>query len=207
MSWVGKRAGLALALAIPMAPLPVAPLPVAPLPVPPGTYKIDVAHSELTFRVRHIVSRAYGTFRDWGGTIVADPSAWGTGSATIEINTASIDTRHEKRDTHLRSPDFFDVEKFPLMTFKSTSAEVNGTAVTLKGDLTIKDVTRPIVLTGEYLGASGAEGPKQRLGFHVSGKINRLDYGLKWNRALEGGGLVLGDDVEIEITVAAVRQE
>jgi polyisoprenoid-binding protein YceI len=202
MAWAGTKAALAVAIALPLSPVAVAPRSPAP-----GTYKIDVAHSELTFRVRHIVSKAYGTFRDWGGTIVADPTAWGNGSTTIEIKTASIDTRHEKRDTHLRSPDFFDVEKYPLMTFTSTSAEVTGTTVTLKGDLTIRDVTRPIVLTGEYLGASGDEGPKQRLGFHVSGKINRLDYGLTWNRVAEGGGLVLGDDVEIEITVAAVRQE
>jgi polyisoprenoid-binding protein YceI len=202
MSWVATKAALAVAVALPMAPMPVAPH------VAPGTYKIDITHSELTFRVRHIVSKAHGTFKDWGGTITADPSALGsgTGSATIEIKTASIDTRNEKRDTHLRSPDFFDVEKYPLMTFKSTSAEVKGTAVTLKGDLTIKDVTKPIVLTGEFLGASGAEGPKQRLGFHVSGKIDRLDYGLTWNRAAEGGGLVLGDEVEMEITVAAVRE-
>jgi polyisoprenoid-binding protein YceI len=201
MTWAGTKAALAVALTLPLAPVSVAPHAVAP-----GTYKIDVTHSELTFRVRHIVSRAYGTFRDWNGTIVADPAGWGSGSAVIEIRTASIDTRNEKRDTHLRSPDFFDVEKFPLMTFKSTSAEVKGTAVTLKGDLTIKDVTRPIVLSGEFLGASGAEGPKQRLGFHVSTTINRLDYGLKWNRAAEGGGLVLGDDVELDITVAAVRE-
>lgn len=201
MNWMSTRAALAVAIALPMAPMSLAPRAMAP-----GTYKIDVTHSELTFRVRHLVSRAHGTFRDWNGTIVADPAAWGGGSATIEIRTASIDTRNEKRDTHLKSPDFFDAEKFPLMTFKSTSAEVKGETVTLKGDLTIKDVTKPVVLTGEYLGATG-EGPKQRLGFHVTTKINRLDYGLTWNRAAEGGGLVLGDDVEIDITVAAVRQE
>lgn len=200
MGWVATRAGIALAVALPLAPVPV------PAPVAPGTYTIDVAHSELTFRVRHIVSRAYGTFNDWSGTITADPANWGAGAASIDIKTASINTRNERRDTHLRSADFFDVEKFPLITFRSTGVEVKGTAITLKGDLTMKDVTRPVVLTGEYLGASGAEGPKQRLGFHVSTKIDRLDYGLTWNRAAEGGGLVLGDEVEIEITVAAVRQ-
>lgn len=206
MSWLATRAGVALAVALPLAPMPAAAPALSQLPAAPGTYAIDVTHSELTFRVRHIVSRAHGTFTDWGGTIVTDPSNLGTGSANIEIRTASINTRNERRDTHLRSADFFDVEKFPVMSFRSTGVEVTGTAVTLKGDLTIKDVTRPVVLTGEYLGANGAEGPKQRLGFTVSTKINRMDYGLAWNRAAEGGGLVLGDEVEIDITVAAVRQ-
>lgn len=170
-----------------------------------STWKIDVTHSELVFRIRHLVSRVNGTFTSWGGTITADPASWNTGSAAIEIQAASIDTRQEKRDTHLRSDDFFDATNYPTITFTSTSVDVKGTALTLEGDLTIRGVTRPVVLTGEYLGMTGAPG-KERIGFTASTKINRLDYGVKYNRAVEGGGVLLGDEVEIEITVAAVRQ-
>jgi polyisoprenoid-binding protein YceI len=189
---------LAAAAALLAGPAPVAPEPVA--------WKIDVTHSELVFRVRHLVSRVPGYFREWGGTITADPANWNAGSVEIVIQTASIDTRNEKRDTHLRSPDFFDVATHPTMTFRSTAVKVEGQAVTLTGNLTIRGVTKPVTLTGEALGSTG-EGPgKQRIGFHVSGKIDRLDYGLTWNRAAEGGGVVLGDEVEIDATIAAVRQ-
>ncbi len=124
----------------------------------------------------------------------------------VNVRTASIDTNNERRDTHLRSSDFFETEKYPLMTFRSTSVVVRGEEVTLTGDLTIRDVTRRVVLTGSFLGmAAGAQG-RDRIGFTVSGTVNRLDYGLTWNRAAEGGGLVLADVVTIDVTVAAVRQ-
>ncbi|HEX5632285.1 MAG TPA: YceI family protein [Gemmatimonadales bacterium] len=178
----------------------------APATVEPVTWKIDVTHSELIFRVRHLVSRVPGTFREWSGAIVADPADWNAGSVEIVIQAASIDTRHEKRDTHLRSADFFDVANHPTLTFRSTSVQVSGESVTLKGDLTIRGTTKPVTLTGETLGTIGEGAGKQRVGFHVTTKINRLDYGLTWNRAAEGGGLVLGDEVEIDVTVAAVRQ-
>ena len=193
MLLVQAAAALAVAAAVPGTPAP-------------ATWKIDVTHSELTFRVRHLVSRVNGTFRDWGGTISADPADWNSGSVEVVIQTSSIDTRNEKRDTHLRSPDFFDVANHPTMTFRSTAVRVADGAVTLTGDLTIRGVTRQVTLTGEYLGSTG-EGPgKQRIGFHVGTTINRLDYGLTWNRAAEGGGFVLADDVELDLTVAAVRQ-
>lgn len=175
-------------------------------PADPITWKIDATHSELSFRIRHLVSRVQGTFRDWSGTIVADPADWNAGRTEIVIQAASIDTRHEKRDTHLRSADFFDVAQHPTITFTSTAVQVAGDRVTLTGNLTIRGVTKPVTLTGEALGMTG-EGPgKQRIGFHVSTRINRLDYGVSWNRAAEGGGVVLGDDVDLDITVAAVRQ-
>ncbi len=170
------------------------------------SWKIDVTHSELTFRVRHLVSRVPGTFKEWSGTITADPANWNAGAVTVTIQAASVDTKNDRRDTHLRSPDFFDAATYPTLTFRSTSVTVKDGQVTLAGDLTIRDVTKPVTLTGEFLGLTG-EGPgKQRAGFHVGTTINRLDYGLKWNRAVEGGGLLLGDDVQIDIFIEAVRQ-
>ncbi len=168
------------------------------------TFTIDKGHSELTFRIRHIMSRVSGTFTDWKGTIVGNPHAWSGGSTEIVIQSSSIDTHLEKRDTHLRSADFFDVASYPQITFRSTSVVVAGTAVTLHGDLTIRGVTKPVTLTGEYLGTSG-EGAKQRVGFHVTGRINRMDYGVAWNRVLETGGVMLGDDVDLDISIEAVR--
>lgn len=179
-------------------------LTTMPVPADTATFNIDKGHSELTFRIRHLMGRVSGTFTDWKGTITGDPVAWSGGSTEIVIQTTSIDTRLEKRDTHLRSADFFDAADFPQITFRSTSVAVTGNEVTLTGDLTIRGVTKPVVLAGEFLGTTG-DGAKQRVGFHVSGKINRMDYGVAWNRNLETGGVLLGDDVELDISVEAVR--
>lgn len=179
-------------------------LTTMPVPADTATFNIDKGHSELTFRIRHLMGRVSGTFTDWKGTITGDPVAWSGGSTEIVIQTTSIDTRLEKRDTHLRSADFFDAADFPQITFRSTSVAVTGNEVTLTGDLTIRGVTMPVVLAGEFLGTTG-DGAKQRVGFHVTGKINRMDYGVAWNRNLETGGVLLGDDVELDISVEAVR--
>ena len=175
-----------------------------PMAADTASYNIDKGHSELVFRIRHIMSRVSGTFTEWKGTITGDPATWTGGSAAVVIQAASIDTRLEKRDSHLRSADFFDTTNYPEITFRSTSVVVAGTAVTLKGDLMIRGVSKAVTLTGQYLGISG-EGMKQRVGFHVTGSLNRLDYGLAWNQALETGGLLLGDDVELDISIEAVR--
>jgi polyisoprenoid-binding protein YceI len=181
--------------------------PVAPDTTPaPTTWKIDVTHSELLFRIRHLVSRVTGTFTDWDGVITAEPDDWARGSVAVRIRTRSISTNNERRDNDLRSANFFLSDSFPEMTFRSTAVEVQGENLTLTGDLTIKQTTRPVTLTGSYLGrAPGREG-RDRIGFTVSTKINRLDYGITWNRVAEGGGAVLGDEVTIEITVSAVKQ-
>jgi polyisoprenoid-binding protein YceI len=190
-------------LATALTPAPVA---VLPSDTTATRWVVDKTHSELFFRVRHLVSRVRGTFTDWDATITAEPGQWAGGSVEVNVRTASIDTNNDRRDTHLRSADFFEVEKFPAMTFRSTSVEVNGDEITLTGDLTIRDVTKPVVLKGTYLGLTAGQGGRDRIGFEVKGTVNRLDYGLKWNRAAEGGGLVLGDEVTIEVTVAAVKQ-
>ena len=176
----------------------------APVARDTATFTIDKAHSELTFRIRHMMSRVSGTFGDWRGALTGDPAAWTGGSTEIVIQAASIDTRNEKRDSDLRSPDFFDVATYPEVTFRSKSVSVTGSAVTLKGELTMRGVTKPVTLTGEYLGSAG-QGPKQRVGFHVTGTVNRQDFGITWNRTLDAGGLLLGDEVELDISIEAVR--
>jgi len=171
---------------------------------PADTWKIDVTHSELLFKIRHLVSTVPGTFLDWSGVLCADPDHLAGGSVEVTIQTASITTRHERRDADLRSANFFDAANNPTITFKSTRVDVKGSAITLTGDLTMRGVTRPVVLEGEYNGSMGV-GAQQRIGFSVTGRINRLDWGITWNRAVEGGGMLLGDEVVLEIAISAVR--
>lgn len=190
----------ALALATPVAGQAPTAAPSQPI------WRIDRTHSELTFRIRHLVSRVSGHFGDWSGTITVDPANLAAGTVAVEIKAASIDTDNERRDNDLRSDRFFDVARFPLLTFRSTRVEVNGSSLRIHGDLTIRDVTRAVVLEGEYLGRTGS-GAQERLGFAASTRINRLDYGVTWNRLVEGGGSLLGDEVTIEIAIAAVRAD
>jgi polyisoprenoid-binding protein YceI len=170
----------------------------------PAVWNIDPAHSGVGFTIRHFVSRVRGKFNDVKGTITADPEAWQNGTVEVEIATSSISTGNDKRDTHLRSNDFFAADSFPTITFKSTRIERTGDAAKIYGNLTIRGVTRPVVLEGQFTGLmKSAQG--DRVGFEASTTVNRLDYGVKWNRAAEGGGVMLGDEVKIDITVEAVR--
>lgn len=188
-----------LALSLLVAPVQAA------APADPVTWTIDVTHSEITFRVRHFVTKVPGTFKSWQGTITADPENLAGGSVEVTVDVASVDTRNDRRDTHLRSPDFFAADSFPTMTFRSTKVEVNGSAITVTGDLTIRGTARQVVLNGEYAGTFGPPVPRQqRIGFSASTRLNRLDYGLRWNRLVEGANM-LGDDVEITINIEAVR--
>ncbi len=168
------------------------------------TWSIDVAHSEVNFRIRHFMGRVSGTFTDWSGTIQGDPANWSGGSVTATINVASVDTRQERRDADLRSGRFFAVDSFPTITFVSRSVVQQGDSLTVSGDLTMRGVTKPVVLKGMVLGVMPGERP--RAGFEVTTTLNRLDYGVMYNRVLEGGGTMLGDDVEIRINVEALRQ-
>lgn len=170
------------------------------------TWKIDPTHSELTFRIRHYVTKVRGTFTRWEGTITADPAALNRGAVQVTIDAKSIDTNDERRDNHLRSNDFFATDSFPTLSFKSTRVEAAGEALKVHGDLTIRGITRPVVLTGNFNGITKDAQGKERIGFEASTKINRLDHKVTWNRAVEGGGLMLGDEVEINITIEAVRQ-
>src|SRR5687767_26481 len=151
----------AIAAAVLLAALPAGAQSPAPTH-PPGvtTYQIDPVHSELTFRVRHLLGRVPGTFRDWGGTVVIDAANPANSKVNVEIKTASIETLKTERDTHLRTPDFFAVERFPTMTFRSTSVSVQGKAIRLVGDLTIRDKTKSVVLDGTYEGRFKAPGAR-----------------------------------------------
>lgn len=176
------------------------------LPDTVNTWIIDKNHSELTFRVRHMVSHVRGTFTEWEGAIEADPADLSNGSVAVSILVASVDTQHERRDSDLRSPRFFDAEQFPTMTFSSTAVEVEGSAIRVTGDLTIRDSTHSVVLEGTYLG-SQTDRDRTRIGFDVTTTINRHEFGVSFNRVLEGGGIWVGDDVEISIAIAAIRND
>ena len=169
-------------------------------------WKIDPNHSTLAFKIRHLVSTVSGTFLEWGGTVHADPGHLASGSVDVIIQTASITTRHDRRDNDLRSANFFDAANHPIISFKSHKVEVHGRTIRLAGDLTMHGVTKPVTLEGEYNGTTGS-GPQQRIGFSASGKLNRLDWGIAWNRAVEGGGMLLGDEVSLEVAISAVRAE
>jgi polyisoprenoid-binding protein YceI len=194
-------AALAAAAAAAQAPRIQAPVSAAA----PVRWQIDATHSELTFRIRHLVSRVRGQFNTWSGTITADPAGLAGGSVSVDIQTASIDTNNERRDTHLRSADFFDAENHPTITFRSTRVEANGRDLRVHGDLTIRGVTKAVVLEGQMLEVGGTAG-RRRIGFEAETQIDRMDYGVAWNRAAEGGGAVLGDEVTISIAIEAVEQ-
>lgn len=171
-----------------------------------GVWQIDHTHSELSFSIRHIISRVRGSFSEWKGEIKADPENWQGASVEVEVAAASITTNNEKRDAHLRSGDFFEAEKYPTITFRSTKVEQDGENLTLTGDLTIRGITKSVVLKGRSTGMVTGENGKRRAGFEASATIDRTDFGVSWNRAAEGGGLTLGDEVTINISVAAVEQ-
>jgi polyisoprenoid-binding protein YceI len=194
----------AVALLVPALVSSAPVVPVAPVRTAPVVWNIDNAHSNVGFTIRHFVSKVRGSFKDVKGTIVADENAWQDAVIDVEIATASITTSQDRRDAHLRSPDFFAVDSFPTMRFKSTRIERSGNDAKIHGNLTIRGVTRPVVLEGTFTGLmKAAQG--DRVGFEASTTINRVDYGVKWNRAAEGGGAMLGDEVKVEIAIEAVR--
>lgn len=171
----------------------------AAAPAAAATYTIDPAHSTVGFRVRHFVAKTSGRFNAFSGTIryvPGKPEAW---SVDAKIDPASINTDNAKRDGHLKSADFFDVEKCPDMAFKSTKVEtLEGGALKLHGDLTMHCVTKPVALDLEVGGVAGA-----KAGFSAKGKLDRKEFGIVWNRALDNGGAVLGDEVEVTLDVEA----
>jgi polyisoprenoid-binding protein YceI len=168
-----------------------------------GLWSVDTTHSTIEFRVKHMVIQTVkGRFRDFDASIVTgdDPSVIG------RINVESLETLHAERDAHLRSPDFFDIERYPEISFHAGEIEFNddGRHFTLPGELTIKGVTQPIVLDGEVRG-SIVDGERRWVALALSGQLERSDYGLVWNRMLETGGMLVGDTVELVLDVAALR--
>ncbi|NOT09209.1 MAG: YceI family protein [Gemmatimonadales bacterium] len=183
----------------------LAPVPAA-APADSVMWRIDASHSEIGFKIRHFMSRVRGRFNEWSGTLVVDPARLDQGSVDITIKTASINTANERRDNDLRSQNFFLADSFPTITFKSKRVVANGTNMKIVGDLTIKGVTKEVILEGEMTGTIGPAAPRQRIGFSFTTVLNRTDYGIVWNRAVEGGGVMLGDDVTVEISIEAIRQ-
>ncbi len=172
------------------------------------TYDIDTAHSQIGFGIRHMVSKTKGSFNDYTGTINFDAQKPEALSANVTIKTASVNTANEKRDEHLRSADFFNVEKFPEMTFKTTSVKSTGAnKFEVTGDLTMLGVTKPVTLQAEMTGTIDDPWGNQRVGFTATGKLNRKDYGMVFNMAMDKGGVVLGDDVDLLIEAEGVAKK
>jgi polyisoprenoid-binding protein YceI len=169
-----------------------------------ATWNIDTAHSELTFRVRHLAGRVRGSFKEWQGTLEVDPAHLSAGTANITVQADSINTENADRDAHLRSADFFDVETFPTLTFSSSKLELDGEDIVLTGDLTLHGVTKPVVLKGTYGGVVNDPWGGKRINFEATGKISRKEFGLEWGTLVEGIALV-GDIVEIDFAIEAVR--
>jgi polyisoprenoid-binding protein YceI len=173
----------------------------------PGTYDLDPSHSHIGFSVRHaMISRTKGRFADVTGAVVIadDPLA---SSVEVEIPVASIDTRDETRDGHLRSPDFLDADAHPTIRYRSRSvAQVGEDRWTVEGDLTIRDITQPVVLEVTFEGGAKDPWGGSRIGFTAQGELDREAFGLTWNQALETGGVLVGKKVRLEIEAEAVRQ-
>ena len=170
-------------------------------------FQIDQSHSEIQFSARHMmVSKVRGVFDKWDGTIALDPANPAKTTVDITIDAASINTKDAQRDGHLRSPDFLNVEKFPSVTFKSSKVEVTGdNTAKLTGDLTLSGVTKPAVLDVEYQGNAKSPWGTTNYGFSAHTKINREDWGLTWNAALETGGWLVGKEISIDIELELVQ--
>lgn len=170
-----------------------------------ATLTIDKVHSEAAFQVRHLVTKVRGRFADFGGTIQLDEAHPDKTSVDFTIQTASIDTNTPDRDTHLKSEDFFFVEKYPTITFKSTRvAKAGADSYSVTGTLTVRGVSREITLAVTSLGTAKDPWGNMRAGFEAETTINRKDFGLNWNAALETGGFLVGDEVKVTLTIQAI---
>lgn len=178
------------------------------MPVLTRTFQIDKAHSEAAFQVRHLLTKVRGRFTDFEGTIDFDPDAPERSTVRVAIQAASIDTNTPDRDAHLRSDDFFAVEQYPTLTFASTGIVPRGNdQFDVAGDLTMRGVTRSIVIPVSYLGKAVDPWGNEKVAFEGEVTLNRKDYGLSWNAALETGGFLVGDEVKVSLSVQAAGQK
>lgn len=171
-------------------------------------WDVDPSHGRVTFGVRHLmISDVEGRFKKFSGAVSFDEKDLTKSSVDVELDPASVDTGEPKRDEHLKSPEFFDTAKFPKMTFKSTKVEKKGKQLLVTGDLTLHGITKPVTLTVDGTGAE-VKDPfgGTRTAFKATGKLNREDFGLKWNKALEAGGVVVGTEIAIGIEVELVKK-
>ncbi|HKP40411.1 YceI family protein [Mycobacterium sp.] len=170
-----------------------------------GTWAIDPVHSSISFSVRHlVVSKVRGTFQTFSGAIVVAED--GTPSVTAEIAVDSVNTNNEQRDAHVKSADFFDVDKYPTATFASTGVRPNGDGYVIDGEFTLKGITKPISLELEFNGVNPGMGHGEVAGFEASVVLNRKDFGIEIDMPLETGGAVVGDKVTITLDIEALKQ-
>lgn len=173
-----------------------------------ATYKIDVDHSDIMFKVKHLmISTVTGIFKKFDATLEFHQPEMTDAKVWFEADIDSIDTKNEQRDAHLKSDDFFNAERFPKLTFNSTGIKkISDQEYILMGDFTVRDITKPIELKIEYNGEVTDPWGHKRLGFEVHGKLNRKEYGLKWSAVTEAGGVVVGDEVKLIMNVEMVKQ-
>lgn len=172
-----------------------------------ATLNIDPTHSSVNFTIRHLVSKVKGSFNDLTGTLTVDEKAPEKSSVKAVIKTASIDTNNKKRDDHLKDADFFDAAKHPEITFVSKKITGKGKKWKVDGTLSMHGVEKPVTLDMEYLGSEKDPQGKTRAGFSAKTKIKRKDFGISWNKTLDKGGLMLGEDVDVEIEIEAIKEE
>jgi len=171
-------------------------------------WTIDPDHSLVEFRVSHMmVSKTTGRFVDYRGSVTMDAAAKTFAAVEATINAASIDTDHEKRDAHLRTADFLDVSNYPTMTYKMTRYTKQGEKYTFVGDFTLRGVTKEVTLVGSFNGFAQDPWGNSRAGFSAEGTINRKDFGMIWNKTLDNGGLVVGNDVQIRLEIECIKQK
>jgi polyisoprenoid-binding protein YceI len=167
-------------------------------------YEFDTSHTTVAFQVRHIFTWMTGRFREFSGAVHVDKANPAASSVEFTIQAKSIDTNDAKRDEHLRTPDFFDVATHPTITFKSTSVKpLGGDNYEVTGNLTMRGVTKQVTLPVAFLGAGKDPWGNEKMGFEIATTLNRKDYGINWNKALDQGGVVVGDEVRVQIGVEA----
>jgi polyisoprenoid-binding protein YceI len=181
---------------------------LAASPVLADTWLVDKTHSETGFQIRHMMSKVRGHFNDYAGTISVDPAKPESASVEFTIKAASIDTADANRDKDLRGPNFFDVEKFPEITFKGTKVKSTGKdKYDVTGSLTLHGVTKEVTLPVAFLGAGKDPWGNEKAGFSIDTTINRKDFGMVWNKALDSGSVLLGDEVSISINLEAAKKK
>lgn len=168
---------------------------------------LDPTHSEVQFKVKHLViSTVSGFFKSFEGSLITDSDDFENAQVEFSLDVNSVDTNQEQRDGHLKGPDFFDAEKYPKITFTSTSLTKDGDDYKLNGNLTIKDVTKPVSLDVEFGGSATDFYGNTKAGFDVTGKINRKEFGLTWDGITEAGAIVVGEDIKLHASVQFAKQ-
>jgi polyisoprenoid-binding protein YceI len=181
---------------------------LAASPVLADTYVIDKNHSDASFQIRHMMSRVRGQFNEYAGSIAVDPAKPESASVEFTLKTASIDTANENRDKDLRGANFFDVEKYPEITFKSSKVQAAGTdKYDVTGTLTIHGVAKEVTLPVQFLGFGKDPWGNEKAGFAIDTTLNRKDFGIIWNKALDNGGVLLGDEVWVSINLEAAKKK